>query len=378
MGIMHGRKTVDASHEPVLDRERRHPCRHEEPTPIGTALPLGNAAIQIRVWYNDGLYSTYEAAAAGKNVGKSAVMTINLKSATEPTVLSLTDIGMAAFTVASIPSGPATRTAVQSGPWNDPATWGGTVPATGEDVVIPAGIIVTLNADTAAIRHLNIAGTLTVSGSNTLQIGGNFTNHGTFNPGSGTVEFTGSGSSLMTATAPGALTFYNLKVNKSAKTDTVTATSKLKVTRKLTVAKGKLVSASDYQDILIQADGTLELTSDITIAGDLRIESQGTLVTATHKVAFDGATVQNLSLAELVQFDDLTVSTGTTLIETDSANVTVQVSRISPRNTRNTQNSPGFGHEVPEAFSRIWRVWRAPLLNSYHGHCAGHYALEPW
>jgi hypothetical protein len=44
---------------------------------------------------------------------------------------------------------------------------------------------------------------------------------------------------------------------------------------------------------------------------------------------------------------------------------TVQVSRISPRNTRNTRNSPGFGHEVPEASSRIWRIGRAPLRNSH-------------
>ncbi len=42
----------------------------------------------------------------------------------------------------------AQTTAVQSGNWNDAATWGGVVP-TGleEDIVIPAGIAVTLNAD---------------------------------------------------------------------------------------------------------------------------------------------------------------------------------------------------------------------------------------
>jgi hypothetical protein len=54
----------------------------------------------------------------------------------------------------------------------------------------------------------------------------------------------------------------------------------------------------------------------------------------------------------------------------EKSKVTVQVSRISPRNTRNTQNRPGSGHEVPEAFSRIWRVWRAPLLNSCNRSCA--------
>ena len=218
------------------------------------------------------------------------------------------------------PAGPATRTPVQSGPWNDPATWGGTLPEAGEDVVIPVGIAVTVGADPLAIRNLTIAGTLTVSGTQTLQISGNYTNTGTFTPGTGTVVLTGGDDQILAATAPGTLTFYKLTVNKDVQTATVTATSKLKVTRKATVTKGKLISASDYQDILIETDGTLELTSDITITGDLVVQGNGTLTTAGHKVTFDGGTNQNLTSEFLVQFDDLTVSAGTTLIETESAN----------------------------------------------------------
>jgi cell surface hyaluronidase len=39
------------------------------------------------------------------------------------------------------------RTAVQSGPWSNVATWGGVLPGVEEDVVIPAGVSVTLNAN---------------------------------------------------------------------------------------------------------------------------------------------------------------------------------------------------------------------------------------
>jgi len=71
---------------------------------IVTPLALGSAAIQIRAWYNGGLYSTYEAAAAaGANTGKSAVLTITLKAATDPTAQSLTDIGLQKFTVGVVP-----------------------------------------------------------------------------------------------------------------------------------------------------------------------------------------------------------------------------------------------------------------------------------
>lgn len=67
---------------------------------VVTALATGNAAIQIRAWFNGGMYATYDAAlAAGANTGKSGVLTIGLTAATDPTVKSLTDIGMPAFSV---------------------------------------------------------------------------------------------------------------------------------------------------------------------------------------------------------------------------------------------------------------------------------------
>jgi hypothetical protein len=216
-----------------------------------------------------------------------------------------------------------TRTAAASGNWSDPNSWSPTgLPATGDDVIIPAGFNVAVDANTVAIGDLTLQGTLAFTGSSTLKVSGNvaLASTATLTPGTGTVELVGSTSQTLTATEPAALTFYKLTVNGGSADNTVTALSKLKVTRKLTVTKGKLVSASDYLDILIEADGTLELTSDITVAGNLEVQAGGTLTTATHKITFDGATVQNLTLAELVQFDDLTVTAGTTLVETDPGN----------------------------------------------------------
>jgi len=47
--------------------------------------------------------------------------------------------------------------------WSDPATWGGTVPAAGTDVVIPADKNVLLDTDTPALASLTINGSLTFS-----------------------------------------------------------------------------------------------------------------------------------------------------------------------------------------------------------------------
>ena len=217
-------------------------------------------------------------------------------------------------------SGPVVRQPVKDGPWSDPATWGGTLPAVGDDVVIPAGITVTLDGDTGPIKNLTIIGTLTVPASQTLAVSGNFTNSGTFTPGTGTVALVGGSNQVLAATAPGTLTFYKLTENKDPATASVTATSKLKVSKKLTLTSGKLYSASDYGDVLIETASALELTSDITIGGDLVVQGDGELITAGHTVTFDGGVVQNLTLDYWVAFDDLTVTTNTTLVETESAN----------------------------------------------------------
>jgi hypothetical protein len=218
----------------------------------------------------------------------------------------------------SVTVNPVTRSAMRDGPWNDPATWGGTLPGAGEDVVIPEGISVWLDVASPAIRNLTIVGTLAL-GANTLTLKGNFTNTGTFDPGTGTVVLTGSGDQTLSATAPGTLTFYNLTLNQDPKTATVTATSTLTVTQLLTITQGKLVSASDYADILIATDGTLVLTNDITVSGNLVIQGAGILTTAGHGITFDGGLEQNLTLASLTTFANLTVTAGTTLIETETA-----------------------------------------------------------
>jgi cell migration-inducing and hyaluronan-binding protein len=54
--------------------------------------------------------------------------------------------------------------------WSDPATWGGTVPAAGADVVIPADKNVLLDMDTPALGSLIINGSLTFSPAKDLAL----------------------------------------------------------------------------------------------------------------------------------------------------------------------------------------------------------------
>ncbi|MCB0148071.1 MAG: DUF11 domain-containing protein, partial [Caldilineaceae bacterium] len=96
--------------------------------------------------------------------------------------------------------------------------------------VIPAGATITLDQD------------IDLDGDFEIEPGG------TFNANGKTVTLTGDQAQTLTGNP---LTFYSLVVNKTNRTDTVTIVGKLKVTRKLTVRSGKLISASDYEDIEI-------------------------------------------------------------------------------------------------------------------------------
>jgi hypothetical protein len=212
--------------------------------------------------------------------------------------------------------------AIGSGNWGAPSTWScGHVPGPGEKVVIPAGFTVTLDTDITLDSDLDVQGTLVPNGK--------------------TVTLTGSSAQTLKGSPPG-MTFYNLVVNKTNATDVVTIEGKLKVTKKLTITKGKLKSASDYEDIEIGADGELELTSAITIGGNFT--NDGTLTTGGFGVTFDGGKEQNLAASVLTMFDDLTVAAGTTLVETDSGdNVLVNGTLTNNGVIRKTQPIDALG-----------------------------------
>jgi len=69
-----------------------------------TGLPTGPATIEVRAWYDPNHNTSFDQAFnLGLNTGKSAVLNITLTSSTDPTIQSLDSVGMAAFTVSSVP-----------------------------------------------------------------------------------------------------------------------------------------------------------------------------------------------------------------------------------------------------------------------------------
>ena len=213
----------------------------------------------------------------------------------------------AAYTTAT------TLTPSGSGSWSDLFP-----PCTGEcNYVIPPGVTVTLDGD------INLSGNLEIQAG------------AAFNPNGKTVTLTGDEAQTLTGNP---LAFYNLVVNKTNKSDTVTIVGKLKVSKKLTVRSGKLISASDYGDIEIEDQGELVLTNDITVSGHFTMTGNATFTPNTHAVLFDGATDQNVAWENFATFWNLTVMTGTTLIDVNPAdNVHVENELTNYGTIRKTQ-----------------------------------------
>jgi autotransporter-associated beta strand protein len=102
--------------------------------------------------------------------------------------------------------------------WNDADNWSGGVPSDTSDVIIPDASTTDFDptTTTASVKSISIASGGILNGGGTLTVakssGTAWTNDGgTFNPGSGTIEFTGSG-----ATMGGTTTFNNVTVASGA------------------------------------------------------------------------------------------------------------------------------------------------------------------
>jgi G8 domain len=214
----------------------------------------------------------------------------------------------------------ATRTASVTGNWNNTVTWGGAaVPVAGDDVIINAGITVTTDVSTASLLSLTINGTLTIgnsnidrsvtvtgavtisatgtfqsagNGGNTVIIGGNLTNGGTFDMNTaGDADVTFNGAANQTVSGTGATTDFNLvTINNTGVTNNVNNIVEITSTNFTTPA-----------DFLTLTDGTFKLSTGATL----------TLTGANlNLTAPDAFVVNNASAVVNIGNNDITVAGG--------------------------------------------------------------------
>jgi hypothetical protein len=102
--------------------------------------------------------------------------------------------------VAAAAAPPDTVFAVSSGElrWSDPATWGGTMPPTGAEIVIPVGRTIVLDTQTASLGPVRVEGTLRLAGADVALTAASVNVTGALLVGSATAPFGGKATITLT------------------------------------------------------------------------------------------------------------------------------------------------------------------------------------
>lgn len=216
--------------------------------------------------------------------------------------------------------------------WNDVTNWsGGHVPYTSDDVLIPAGKtnypsltlaveVKTLEMESGASLTAN-SYNITINGYNEA-----WNNHGTFNPGSGTVIFS-QNNILNIVSITGTTNFYNIQNNANtfllfsadsyvgiagtiSNNGTIDCTSKnntveYKGTNQTIIVPN--ASVPGFHNLIISNTGTKTFPSTLEIDGDFT--NNGTVSTGTGTVTFNGhGHEQTISGTTATSFYNLTLN----------------------------------------------------------------------
>ncbi|MEP6794325.1 MAG: hypothetical protein ABJB16_08370, partial [Saprospiraceae bacterium] len=142
---------------------------------------------------------------------------------------------------------------ITSTDWNVSTNWCGGIPTTTTDVIIPAGPanqpVIGVAGGISHNLTINSGASLTITGSNTLSVSGNWSNNGTFTANTSTVNFNGTTQSISGTVST---TFYNLILSNSG---TKTLGIAITVNSNLSITTGVIANLSTF----ISSAGTLTL-----------------------------------------------------------------------------------------------------------------------
>jgi len=183
--------------------------------------------------------------------------------------------------------------------------------------------ITTVNS---TFHHVLIAGTLT-GHANTMNVKGNWTNNGVFNHNNGTVTFWNNIAQSLGSASLVSQTFYNLIVNKSGNTLTVSApTVTLNVNNDYTNTAGGFAAPPTMnvdRNVLITA-GTVTAGANIFVKGDWT-RNGGTFTPGLNRVTFNGAIAQQINgtVASQTFYNFDVAKTAGTLLNTGGSVTTI-------------------------------------------------------
>ena len=146
--------------------------------------------------------------------------------------------------------------------WDYAPNWCGGVPAATDTAVIPSGTAYSPEIATGtsvSVKTVIISGSLSIAGTGSLSISGNYLNNGTLTGGTGsTVAFSGTSAQVITGT--GTNNFYNLTIsNTSTGRVTNQANSTVQVQNTLSLPSGGHYTNNGSTILLSNSTGTARL-----------------------------------------------------------------------------------------------------------------------
>ncbi|MGB4848502.1 MAG: hypothetical protein WBP41_11320, partial [Saprospiraceae bacterium] len=206
--------------------------------------------------------------------------------------------------------------------WNDDGNWCGGVPTSTTNVIIPSAPanqpVIGAAGGLAQSITIDASATLTISGAYTLAVSGNWTNNGTFTPGTSIVNFNlASGTQTVNN---GTSQFYKL---------THSGAGTLQLLTNDIIVNSELVNSAG----ILNANNL-----NITLKGTW--SNNGTFTPGTGTVFFTGTSSQNITGTSITAFNNITINNTTGVVATNdftvngilnlqSANPTISVSTLA-------------------------------------------------
>ncbi|HMO32054.1 MAG TPA: YDG domain-containing protein [Lacibacter sp.] len=209
--------------------------------------------------------------------------------------------GLLTVNAATCGGGAGQWTGAVSSDWHTAGNWcGNAVPGASTDVIISVGLFANqpvISSD-ATCRNLTIesGASLTVSGSPTLTVTGNWVNNGgTFTPGSGTVLFNNTGSDQSIGGTATDVPFHHLTIVKSSRTLSMAgSTATLSLTGNLTVTSGILAPGGSRTVRFTGTNHTLSGSGTFNLV-NLQFNNSGTVTVSSN--------IENISQTMTVNAD---------------------------------------------------------------------------
>lgn len=272
-------------------------------------VKIGNGFIDTfsAIGTNLGPAPTYQWVLNGSNVGSNSTTYVNggLANGDVVNCIVTPDLGGCSsnayssnIITAVTPSTSSTNWVGSTTAWNTASNWSNGVPNKYKSAVINGGTtnpVITTNAIANGIT-INGGKTLTINGSNSLDLYGNFSQGGTFTPNSSTVTLYGcSGANVLSAAT--SINFYNLTVNNTNGVN-FSGTLTVNVSNALSLQNGVVSTGANYLVTTSATAANLTYTNGF-INGSLRRYIASNTSTYTFPIA-NGTSATDRHLASIL------------------------------------------------------------------------------